>query len=62
MGGKCNKCGMEFSYTTEEVSWNETGYGYSVKMVKCPSCGYMNVEYIEDTSLDVNNDNRYYEY
>lgn len=64
MGGlKCEKCEAEIKYKNIDIIWDESGYGYTTKLLKCPKCGYLNiVEYIEDVSLDVNNDIRYYQY
>ena len=43
--------------------WDESGYGYSTKLVKCPECGQINIiGYVEDDGFDVNYDLRFYEY
>ena len=60
---KCKKCKSKFSYTPEDTYWDENGYGYSTKLVKCPDCGCINViKYDEDSGLDLNSDLRFYEY
>lgn len=59
---KCSKCKEHFTYMSEETFWDEHGYGYSVKLVKCPLCGSFNIiKYSEDISLDINNDKKYYD-
>lgn len=58
---ECKKCDVIFTYTSDEVWWDEKGYGYSTKLVKCPYCGCINViQYNEDYGNDVNNDERFY--
>jgi len=57
----CEKCHDNFVYFPDETSWDENA-GYSTKLVKCPSCGCVNViKYINDFGLNVNKDIRYYE-
>ena len=58
----CKKCKEKFVYFPEETWWDEKGYGYSTKLVKCPHCGCINVvKHVEDYGLDVNSDDRFYE-
>ena len=59
---KCNKCGQDFEFTNEDCWWQEYS-SYSLKLVKCPHCGCVNViREIEDRSLNLNFDSRYYDY
>ena len=59
---KCNKCGQESLYSNEDCYWQEF-HSYSQKLFKCPFCGCVNViATIEDLSLNINNDERYYDY
>lgn len=59
----CSKCKQEFQYNETDCFWDNKGYGYSTKLVKCPECGQIQIiKYIEDASLDVNNDERFYIY
>lgn len=49
---KCYKCGRLFFYEDKDTFWDESGYGYSTKLVKCPYCGtYHVVKYVEDRWL-----------
>lgn len=49
---KCNKCNRWFSYKDQDTFWDESGYGYSTKLVKCPYCGaYHVIKYVEDRWL-----------
>ena len=58
---KCKKCKENFVYHPKDTYWDDNGYGYSVKLIKCPFCGCINVvKYYEDRGLYVNYDNRYY--
>ena len=58
----CKKCGEQSSCTNEECFWREFS-SYSQKLFKCPFCDCINVvDTIEDLSLDINNDERYYDY
>lgn len=57
----CIKCGNKLDMT--KYWWDEGGYGYAAKICRCPWCGTVQyLEVIEDICLDVNNDERYYEY
>jgi len=57
----CLKCREKFEYSNEDTFWDEKGSGYSTKLVRCPFCGTIQVvKYVEDKSLDLNNDPRYY--
>lgn len=63
MIGKCKACGAYFQYYDEDVRWDEKGYGYSTKYVKCSNCGRFHIiKFYEDPGLDVNNDPRFYTY
>ena len=59
---KCTKCKEEFIYMPNEIIWDESGYGYSTKLVYCPYCKQLNViKYIEDYKFTmINKDKRYY--
>lgn len=60
---QCKKCKSKFYYTVDDLYWDEHGYGYSTRLVKCTNCGCANVsKYKEDYSLNVNDDLRFYEY
>lgn len=49
---KCYKCGRLFFYEDTDTFWDESGYGYSTKLVKCPYCGeYHVIKYEEDSWL-----------
>lgn len=57
----CKKCKDMFAYDQNDTFWDESGSGYSLKLVKCPKCGMYNILKVEeDLGLDVNNDSRYY--
>lgn len=59
---KCFNCGGSFCYKKTDIIWDESWHG-STKLIKCPECGkYIVLKYIQDLSLDLNNDDRYYEY
>ncbi len=47
----------------EKSLWDESGYGYSTKLLKCPQCGIIYIlKYIEDENINLNYDLKYYEY
>ena len=53
----CKKCKSSFKFKPDETFWDEHGTGYSVKLVKCPVCGCVNVvEHIEDYGFSKQND------
>ena len=61
----CKNCNHKF--TSRKTFWNETGYGYSSKLARCPECGCITVvKIIEDYAVtmmgDLGLDPRYYEY
>lgn len=60
---QCNKCKSSFSFTSNDVFWDDHGTGYSTKLCKCTKCGCVNVvEYSLDYGMDVNRDKRFYKY
>lgn len=60
---QCKKCKKKYHYNLEDIEYDFTGYGYITKLIRCPYCKKVKiVEYIEDKSLDVNNDKRFYIY
>jgi hypothetical protein len=59
----CDVCNELFDYDELDYVWDENGFGYSTKLVRCKKCGGWNViEYVEDKGLDVNGDERFYRY
>lgn len=59
----CTKCSEDFIYKPEEAFFDDHGFGYSTKLVKCPYCGQINIiKYYEDRSMKLNRDSRYYNY
>lgn len=59
----CKRCGQKFYYKLDNTYWDEHGFGYTTKLVKCTFCSCPNVlEHVEDKNLDINNDKRFYEY
>ena len=59
---QCIQCGSVDEYPDENFWWDDHGYGYSTKLVRCKHCNKINiVRYQEDFGLDVNNDMRWYE-
>lgn len=59
----CPTCDDGFYYTEDDVWFDEQSCGFSVKLVKCPRCGGISrIKYYEDKNLDVNNDERFYDY
>ncbi len=60
---KCIKCKEDISYKNSETFWDENGFGYSTKLIKCKNCNCINViKHIQDKSMELNNDKRYYKY
>ena len=58
---KCIKCKQIIRYKDTDIFWDEKGFGYSAKLIKCNICGCINViKYIQDKSIDLNNDEKYY--
>lgn len=58
----CIQCGKKISVDKNDGWWNDSGYGYSTKLTKCPDCGQLNiVKYQIDDGFDVNKDERWYE-
>lgn len=59
----CPVCNETFFYSNNDTWFDEHNCGYSVKLVKCPHCGAVKrIKYYEDKNLDVNNDDRFYDY
>lgn len=59
----CASCDTLFDPLKATIKWDDKGLGYSTKLAKCPNCGsYMVIKVVEDESLDVNNDSRFYKY
>lgn len=59
----CCKCKEGFNYEPEDTYLDYSGFGYTTKLVKCKYCHSVNIlEFIEDITLDVNNNERYYQY
>lgn len=59
----CTSCRERFTYMRSETIFDNHGYGYSTKLVKCKHCGKLNViRYFEDASMKLNNDRKYYDY
>ena len=58
----CRSCGSSFIYKPDNIFWDENGYGYSTKLVKCSECGCINVlKHIEDYGFSkMNTDERLY--
>lgn len=60
---KCKKCGSYFKFNNNDAYFDEHGFGYSTKLVKCPECGSINVLYtLEDFGISkLNSDERLYQ-
>lgn len=59
----CHNCNDKFYYTENDVWFDNNAVGYSVKLVECPRChAIKQLQYYEDKNLDVNNDERFYQY
>lgn len=60
---RCVKCKNEFTFDNKDTYFDERGYGYSTKLVKCKVCGCPNVvKYIDDIHLNINYDDWYYKF
>ncbi len=62
-----HKCRCGTTFQSYNYIYDESGYGYSAKLVTCPRCGNkVLVEYIEDYATEMMGnlgmDYRYYEY
>ena len=59
---QCKKCNSIFKFKPDDIFWNEKGYGYSTKLVRCSECGCANVlGYVEDYGFSkLNTDRRLY--
>lgn len=52
-----------YMYDDSETFFDDYGYGYSTKLVKCKCCGKINiVRYYQDRAMKLNNDSRFYDY
>lgn len=60
----CAKCGKIIKYNyKKDTYFDNSGYGYSTRLVKCPECNTPNVlTHYEDRAMKLNNDRRYYDY
>ena len=59
----CKKCGEVFTYLHNQTYFDDTGYGYSTRLIKCPHCNTPNVlKHYEDRAMKLNNDSRFYDY
>ena len=58
----CKKCNSSFLFKPDETWWDENGFSYSTKLVKCTECGCINViKHIEDYGFSkMNTDVRLY--
>ena len=60
---ECKNCKEVISYSQDDCFWDDKGFGYSTKLIKCPKCGALIiVGYQEDRAMKLNNDDRYYDY
>lgn len=60
--GHCKACDSDFVFEPDKAWYDESGYGYSTKLTRCPYCNKIVVlKHIEDKSLNLNFDERYYE-
>ena len=58
----CTHCNQTYSLNKSKVWWNEDGV-WSQKLSECPHCNKVNTVKFELLfELDVNNDERYYNY
>lgn len=59
---QCKKCNSSFKYEPDDIFWDEKGYAYSTKLVRCSECGCVNVlGYVEDYGFSkLNTDRRLY--
>ena len=39
----CKKCAQAFEYSPKDAIWDDNGYGYSTKLVRCKHCQTLNV-------------------
>lgn len=60
---ECNQCKSINDYENTDMYFDDKGYGYSTKLAKCKQCkGIIIVKHLEDSWLNVNEDERYYNY
>lgn len=58
---ECKKCNSIVRFKEEDTFWDESGYMYSTKLVKCPHCGnYLILGYESDCWLQTHCN--YYKY
>lgn len=59
---KCKKCHESFVYESDDIRWDENGFGYSTKLIRCKHCNCINViKYVEDYGFSkMNTDRRLY--
>lgn len=54
---ECKKCKSVIRFKQEDTFWDESGYGYSTKLVKCPHCqnciilGYESDNWLKEHSI-----------
>ena len=59
----CVKCDSKIKYLRKDTYFDETGYGYSTRLLTCPYCNTPNVlRYYEDRAMKLNRDSRFYNY
>ena len=52
----CIQCGNQIDYDDQDCFWDDHGYGYSTKLVRC-ECGQLNiVKYKMDKWLEIDLD------
>ena len=57
----CTKCVESFDLEPDKAYFDESGYGYSTKLVKCPNCNTaIVVGYYKHFGFNVNNDPDWY--
>lgn len=60
---ECSSCHNMYMYDDSETFFDDHGYGYSTKLVKCKCCGKINiVRYYQDRAMKLSNDSRFYDY
>ena len=60
---KCPRCNDCFKYDpSKDARWDFTGLDYDTKYVVCPNCGRIIIMKYEEYDIDINNDQRFYNY